>query len=185
MNVAVVAALVLASAMQVGPLAGAEQALVAGDFEAALRLAEVALESPLEPAEATRALEVSATVHAAFSRRDEAVLSFRRLLGISPTYRPGPQTSPKLVALFTEAAALGPIRLGPPASAPPSAQAAPPLAVTPPEPARSEVRATPLHQRWWFWGLVAGGVGVAVGTGLAIGSANAPPSGSLGSVTLR
>lgn len=159
-------------------LKAGEQAYRAGHFDAVVPFLERALERPLTSVEQVRAYELLALTHSAFDRAEESVDAFRRLLGVSPQWRPPPGTAPKVLERFERARQLGAIA---PPTAPPRALA------TRPRAGQSEAQASPdvqqpawvpsaepepttsaasdsdgIHRQWWFWagvGLVAGAAG--------------------------
>src|SRR5690606_32696836 len=124
---------------------------------------------------------------AAFGREPEALLAFRQLLGHSPDHVLPPHSSPKLLALFERARAMGALR--PPAPLPPDRlPAGPPgfvsAALAPDADDGKLGRPSPLLAQWWFWG-AAGALGI--GAGLATWQLTRPElaRGSLGTGVLR
>ena len=185
--------LILLSAvvLQAGPgavsLAEAEQALIEGRFEAVLERSTSALAEGLPPEEQVRALELLGIAEAAFGREEEAVIAFRRILWRVPDHALPPHFSPKLLALFSEARAAGPLA---PTSEPAGRfPTGPPEYVRwalshekgAPDPGASEASGS---SRWWIWAALGG---VGLGAGIAAWQLTRPdlPRGSLGREHLR
>ena len=128
-----VLALVWLSLGAVDPdLQAAESAYAQARYREVLPSLARALSRPLPQPEKLRAYELMAFIHAAFDDGPAAVEAFRRALGAEPEYRLQPDASPKLVGLFSQAVAAGPL-------------APPPLPRTPPRPATACRRQPPLR----------------------------------------
>ncbi|HLT29458.1 MAG TPA: hypothetical protein VK013_05420 [Myxococcaceae bacterium] len=179
-------AMVLQAGSGVVSLAEAEQALLEGRFEAVRERASEALTQGLPPPEQVRALELLGTAEAAFGREPEAVLAFRRILWRAPEHTLSEESSPKLLALFAQARAAGPLT---PATGPGER-----LPTGPPDylraahagkdPSRANASEASGANRWWLWAAVGG---VGLGAGIAAWQLTRPelPRGSLGREFLR
>ena len=168
-------------------LSAAEKAFQEGRYEAVLPAVHRALERPLALPELRRAHELEAMTDAAFDDSVAAIESFRRLLGVDPSYAPGPSASPKILGLLEEARRRGALgaRLDP-AKAPGTGPIAAPLAATStlPAPGPAEASGPSLTRAWWFWT----GVGVLVaGAGAGTWYLTRPqyPPGNLGTGKLQ
>lgn len=179
-------AMVLQAGSGVVSLAEAEQALLEGRFEAVRERATAALTGGLPASEQVRALELLGTAEAAFGREQEAVLAFRRILWRVPDHALSEESSPKLLALFAQARAAGPLS--------PTTEPGEGLPTGPPEYVRAGRSGTDANQpiasqspgstRWWLWAAVGG---VGLGAGIAAWQLTRPelPRGSLGREFLR
>lgn len=182
--------LILLSAvmLQAGPgvvsLAEAEQALIEGRFEAVRERATEALARELTSSEQVRALELLGTAEAAFGQEKQAVIAFRRILWRAPEHVLAAHSSPKLLALFSQAQAAGPLA---PTATPEGLPIGPPAfvrsALGGEGEAHPSVRGSgPGH--WWIW-VAVGSLGL--GAGIAAVQLTRPelPRGSLGREYLR
>ena len=168
-----VLALVWLSLGAVDPdLQAAESAYAQARYREVLPSLARALSRPLPQPEKLRAYELMAFIHAAFDDGPAAVEAFRRALGAEPEYRLQPDASPKLVGLFSQAVAAGPL------APPPLPEKIVVMTPEPPPPP------PPVYTRWYFWTGIA--VAVAAGTVAGVYAAGSRvPHGTLGTGALQ
>src|SRR6478735_4942677 len=104
------AAIVLPLMLATSPaLTAAESAYQEGRFDLLVPTSEAAVQANLPVDERRRAHELLAIAYTAFNRDEEAVQTFRKLLGFAPDFQLPQDSSPRLRALFQKAQAAGAI----------------------------------------------------------------------------